>query len=320
MLIPFICVGIGIILGILVKHQGFIKLADKVFAVALLFLMLSIGIGIGLNQDVIKNIGKIGFNCVVITFLAMGFSIVFTFICEKTVLPLKEIDSKLQKEHIDLYSTDMEVDLKDETDEKKGDNLVWLMPVSLILGIVMGIIFRSTFSPEIIDKVFSMSLTTLYVCVGISQGANRDVFKYVRALGFKILWLPIATIVGSIVGGLIAGILLDLPYTTTVISSGGMSFYSLTGAFMTSTYGIEVGAYGFIVNIMREIFTIVMVPLLVKISIGSPIACGGAGNMDTTLSPVTKFVGVNLGLVTLITGTILTFVVPLLLPLLSTLL
>lgn len=303
------------------KNQKFINLADKVFAIALLFLMLSIGIGIGLNQDVIKNIGKIGFNCLIITFLAMGFSIIFTIICEKTVLPLKELDSKLQKQHLDLYSTDMEIDNCNDTScEENKDNLVWMMPVSLTLGVVLGILFRTSFSPELIDKVFSISLITLYVCVGISQGANREVFKYVRALGFKILWLPIATIVGSIVGGFVAGIILGLPSTTTVLSSSGMSFYSLTGAFMTSTYGIEVGSYGFIVNIMREIFTILLVPLIVKISIGSPIACGGAGNMDTTLSPVTKFVGVNLGLVTLLTGTILTFVVPLLLPLISTLL
>ncbi|HWQ77957.1 MAG TPA: LysO family transporter [Anaerovoracaceae bacterium] len=50
------------------------------------------------------------------------------------------------------------------------------------------------------------------------------------------------------------------------------------------------------------------------ISKGSPIAAGAAGNMDTMLVPVTKFVGIELGLVTLITGAILTFLVPLILP------
>ena len=37
--------------------------------------------------------------------------------------------------------------------------------------------------------------------------------------------------------------------------------------------------------------------------------------MDTMLVPVTKFVGIELGLVTLITGTLLTFLVPFILPL-----
>lgn len=39
--------------------------------------------------------------------------------------------------------------------------------------------------------------------------------------------------------------------------------------------------------------------------------------MDTMLIPITKFVGAELGLVTLITGIILTFSVPVLLPILG---
>lgn len=39
--------------------------------------------------------------------------------------------------------------------------------------------------------------------------------------------------------------------------------------------------------------------------------------MDTMLAPITKFVGIRLSLVTLLTGMILTFVVPILLPFVS---
>ena len=83
---------------------------------------------------------------------------------------------------------------------------------------------------------------------------------------------------------------------------------------MTQAYGLEIGTYGFIVNVLREFFTVLLMPLLIKISLGSPIAGGAAGNMDTMLAPVTKFVGVRLGLVTLITGTIFTLLVPIVLP------
>lgn len=89
---------------------------------------------------------------------------------------------------------------------------------------------------------------------------------------------------------------------------------------MTIIPFIEIGRYGFVVNVMREFFTIILMPLLIKISPGSPIAGGAAGSMDTMLAPITKFVGVRLALVTLITGIILTVLVPFLLPLLSVLL
>ena len=93
-----------------------------------------------------------------------------------------------------------------------------------------------------------------------------------------------------------------------------MGYYSLTGAMMTDYFGIEAGTYGFVVNVIRDVFSIILMPLLVRISKGSPIAAGAAGCMDTMLVPVTKAVGTELGIVALISGTILTFVVPVWLP------
>ncbi len=61
------------------------------------------------------------------------------------------------------------------------------------------------------DTIFTISLIVLYVCVGISQGANREVFRFVKRLGFRIIWLSAAILLGSILGGIIAGILLRLP-------------------------------------------------------------------------------------------------------------
>jgi uncharacterized membrane protein YbjE (DUF340 family) len=150
--------------------------------------------------------------------------------------------------------------------------------------------------------------------VGISLGTNRKVFDYIKILGFKVIYISFAIFMGSLIGGLLSGYILDIPLHISVMSAGGMSYYSITGAYMTQVYGIEAGTYGFVVNVMREFFTVLLLPLLIRISDGSPIAGGAAGNMDTMLVPVTKFVGAELGLVALITGVILTFTVPLILP------
>ena len=193
------------------------------------------------------------------------------------------------------------------------------MPGSLIFGLLLGFLFQNNISSYFIDMSFSIFLTILYICVGISQGSDKNIFNYLKLLGIKIIWLSFATLIGSITGGFIAGKVLNIPLNISVISASGMCYYSITGAFMTNTYGLEIGTYGFIVNILREVFTILLMPILIKISLGSPIAGGGAGNMDTMLMPVTKFVGARLGMVTLLTGTILTFIVPILLPLLASL-
>lgn len=322
-IVPFVCLGAGIFVGIVVKGKAFSRRADMISTVALVFLMISIGLGIGLDPEVANSLTKIGLHCTVISISAIVFSVVFTLICETTVLPLSKIDDELRGKKLDLKSANLEVDLSsNETreEDKKDTGLVWIMPTSLILGLIIGMFARKWISPSLVDKTFVFFLAILYVCVGISQGANREVFKYVKALGLRILWLPVAILCGSLVGGFISGMVLGLPLSITMVAAGGMSFYSITGAFMTSTYGLKIGTYGFIVNVMREVFTILLMPILTKISIGSPIAGGAAGNMDTMLAPITKFVGIRLGLVTLITGTILTFVVPFLLPLLASIL
>lgn len=125
---------------------------------------------------------------------------------------------------------------------------------------------------------------------------------------------PLVIFIGSILGGLVIGLVLRIPLNYAVVSTSGMGYYSLTGAVMTDYFGVEAGTYGFIVNVTRDVFSILLMPLLVRISTGSPIAAGGAGCMDTMLVPVTKAVGTELGIVALISGTILTFVVPVWLP------
>lgn len=315
--IPFICLSIGIMFGIFVKHEKFFIYSDKISTFALILLMFVIGLGIGLDKSVVDNFLKIGVDCVIITIAAIAFSVLFTFIVEKTLLPLDKIDGILIEKNIQLNSNDKEHELFKDEEAKKGSSLVWIMPVSIIAGLVAGVLLRSEITPSVIGSFFTVSLIVLYVCVGISQGANKEVFFYLKLIGFKVILISIAVLLGSLFGGIVSGLILRLPLYISTTAAAGMSFYSITGAYMTQQYGIEIGTYGFIVNVMRELFTIIAMPLLIKISPGSLIAGGAAGNMDTMLAPITKFVGIRLSLVTLITGTILTFAVPILLPVVS---
>jgi len=289
-----------------------LPIVDMVINIALIILMLTIGMNIGINDNVMNNLGLIGVNCIVISILAIGVSVILVFILEKTILPLEKIKDKLNSESIDLS---MEADV-DKDEEEKTSPLVYIIPASIVFGVVVGVTLLNKDFQNVLDYTLLVSLVVLYTGVGISLGANKKVFGYVKLLGFKVVFISVAIFLGSISGGMLAGLILDLPLKITMISASGMSYYSITGAYMTKVYGIEIGTYGFIVNVMREFFTVLLLPILIKVSKGSPIAGGAAGNMDTMLVPVTKFVGIELGLVALITGVILTFFVPIILPIL----
>lgn len=311
-ILPFVCLGIGLIIGFQNLTSKFLKATDFIINVTLVVLMLTIGMNIGVNNSIMSKLGMIGLNCLVIALSAIIFSVIFTVIAEKTVLPLEKVKENLNSENMDLNN---EVNISEEKN-KKTSPLVLIMPISIVAGVILGYFVMPNDKAYLLGYLLTASLIFLYIGVGISLGSNRRVFKYIKILGARIIFLSLAIFLGSITGGFISGVILNLPPKVSVMSASGMSYYSLTGAYMTQVYGIETGTYGFVVNVMREFFTVLLLPLLIKISNGSPIAGGAAGSMDTMLMPITKFVGPELGLVTLITGVILTFVVPFLLPVL----
>ncbi len=311
--LPFICLGAGFFLGFRPVSKGTTILIDRIINVALVALMLTIGMNIGINDSVMLNLGAIGFNCMLISLSAIFFSVLLVLLVEKLILPLDALRVKLDAEKLKVPD---EIGVEEAGEEKKTSPLIWVMPVSILFGVAVGYFILSKNQSDFLGYSLIISLILLYTGVGISLGSNRKVFSYIKVVGYKVVYISIAIFLGSLSGGLLSGLLLDIPLHISITSASGMSYYSITGAYMTQVWGIEAGTYGFVVNVMREFFTVLLLPLLVKISKGSPIASGAAGNMDTMLVPVTKFVGPELGLVALITGVILTFAVPVILPVL----
>ena len=318
-LIPFICLAFGAAINWRGLPAPVLKAFDITTNAALILLMAVIGLNIGTSPQVMGNLGTIGLNCLIISLSAITGSVILVCLAEATVMPLEKIRLQLSEENShaaeeSAVHQDAVVHAAEFQTESSFSPLIIVMPACIVIGIIAGYFWLQDMSRSILDTTLTVSLIFLYTGVGVSLGENKEVFQYIKRLGVRILFMPAAIFAGCIAGGFISGLLLRLPYSYSVISASGMGYYSLTGAFMTETFGIEAGTYGFIVNVSRDVFTVALLPLLSKISKGSPIASGAAGCMDTMLVPVTRTVGPELGMVALISGTVLTFVVPVWLP------
>ena len=318
-LIPFICLAFGAAINWRGLPAPVLKAFDITTNAALILLMAVIGLNIGTSPQVMGNLGTIGLNCLIISLSAITGSVILVCLAEATVMPLEKIRLQLSEENShaaeeSAVHQDAVVHAAEFQTESSFSPLIIVMPACIVIGIIAGYFWLQDMSRSILDTTLTVSLIFLYTGVGVSLGENKEVFQYIKRLGVRILFMPAAIFAVCIAGGFISGLLLRLPYSYSVISASGMGYYSLTGAFMTETFGIEAGTYGFIVNVSRDVFTVALLPLLSKISKGSPIASGAAGCMDTMLVPVTRAVGPELGMVALISGTILTFVVPVWLP------
>ena len=313
-LIPFICLAFGAAINWRGLPAPMLKTFDIATNAALIMLMAVIGLNIGISPQVMGNLGTIGLNCLIISLAAIAGSVLLVRFAEATVMPLEKIRMQLAEENAHNAGENASDTSAESQTESSFSPLIILMPACIVIGIIAGYFWLQDMSRSILDTVLTVSLIFLYTGVGVSLGENKEVFQYMKRLGARVLFMPAAIFAGCIIGGFISGLLLGLPLSYSVISASGMGYYSLTGAFMTESLGIEAGTYGFIVNVSRDVFTVALLPLLSKISKGSPIASGAAGCMDTMLVPVTRAVGPELGMVALISGTILTFVVPVWLP------
>lgn len=156
------------------------------------------------------------------------------------------------------------------------------------------------------------ALYLLMFLVGLSIGGDNKLREIFLRLRFEVLLVPLATIVGTLIASaLISLVLIDLSFTDCMAVGAGFGYYSLSSVFITQYKGAEMGTIALIANILRELFTLLGAPLMVKyFGRLAPICAGGATTMDTTLPIITRYSGKDLVFVAIIHGFIVDFTVP----------
>ena len=162
----------------------------------------------------------------------------------------------------------------------------------------------------ITDYLFSAALYVLLFVMGLTFSVDREAVAKLKKTGFKLLIVPILVIVGSILGGLVAGLALHLDPVGSMAVTAGYGWYTLTGPLLTQMLGTEWGALGFAANFLRELLTILTITLLVKLDKYAPIAAGGATTMDTTLPAIVRYCGSETLITAFSSGFVLSMLAP----------
>ena len=107
-----------------------------------------------------------------------------------------------------------------------------------------------------------VSICALMFLVGISIGSDTQALKAIRGQHWKILWVPVATWAGTLVGTALASLLLPSRSLADCLAVGsGFGYYSLSSIFITEYRGAELGTIALAANIIREIITLLGAPL-----------------------------------------------------------
>lgn len=188
-----------------------------------------------------------------------------------------------------------------------------------ILGVLAG---RSGGLPSwaMDSNISFVALCGLLLFVGLGIGMNPDMKNDIKSLNPRLALLPVATILGSWLGAMVAYIIMcsdvcpvlhHRQLTDCLAIDSGFAYYSLSSIFLTEYRGIELGTIALVANLVREAITLLGTPLLARL-FGplAPISAGGATTMDTTLPIITHTCGQRFTILAIFHGFIVDFSVP----------
>lgn len=185
----------------------------------------------------------------------------------------------------------------------------------LILALfILGIILARF---DAIPQLFLCADLSQYVLwffmflAGVSIGCNPGLPQIIRSARPGIFLLPCATIFGTFAGVLVIAVICSLPLIDCLLICSGFGYYSLSSIFISQYKGPDLGTISLLSNIIRELFAIVLMPILVACAgpLGA-ISAGGCASMDTVLPSVSRYAGPAFILPSLIHGMVLDFTVP----------
>ncbi|MEZ8167996.1 lysine exporter LysO family protein [Vibrio sp. 10N.261.49.A5] len=183
--------------------------------------------------------------------------------------------------------------------------LILVVGSGLIAGLVLPI------GLDWVDTASEWILFVLLFFIGI-QLRNSGLTLRQILLNKHGMVIAIAIITTSMLGGIIASYILDIPLFRALAMSSGFGWYSLAGILMGDAFGPIYGGASFMLELLRELVALILIPVLIRSYPCTSIGYAGATAMDFTLPVIQTTGGVRCVPVAIVSGFILSLLVPIL--------
>lgn len=188
-----------------------------------------------------------------------------------------------------------------------------LESVKLILvvggGLLVGVLFN--FDLSWVDTASEWILFLLLFFIGI-QLRNSGLTLGQILLNKHGMIIAAVVMVTSWIGGAISALVLDIPVYKGLAMASGFGWYSLAGILMGDAFGPVYGGASFMIELLRELISLVLIPMFISRKPCTSIGYAGATAMDFTLPVIQTTGGVRCVPVAIVSGFILSLLVPVL--------
>lgn len=315
------------------KREKTIPWASAAQTLAILFMVFLMGVRMGSNAKVIRNLNTIGLYAFLMTVVTMVLSVIAVHFARKLLrLSRYGLPEDTTTGDADPDRASIEDQEDDDTSEEKKstgfDPMTFLILGFVVAGLLAGYLFVyrkafgvTLFEFETVDAfaatAIQISLSALLFFIGLDLGQEGTVAGQFRKVGIRILLIPAAVIVGTFAGALLLYPLMPFHSPKESLAIGaGFGWYTLApGIIMNRGYMIA-GSISFMHNVMRELFAIVLIPVVAK-KIGYVEAIGlpASPAMDVCLPVTARATNGMVAVLSFVSGATLSMLVPVLVPL-----
>lgn len=274
---------------------------------ALLLLIFTLGAELGANDQIVASLGTIGLNAFFITAASMVGSMLAVHPLRRYILKLDKLGRPAgSAPHQERHSRGEKV--------KVDHTFTLILVVTVVLGMVSGRFLLPQAVVPHCGQIITFGLYLLLFLVGLDMGRQEGMLESIRQAGLGVLLVPVAVIVGTFVVTALAGLLLPLGPKDCVAAAAGFGWYSLAPTLL-APYSLTVSATAFLSNILHELFSIVLVPVVAqRLGYIEAVALPGATAMDTVLPVVVSATDQRMAIYSFTSGAVLSLSVPFLIP------
>lgn len=191
-----------------------------------------------------------------------------------------------------------------------------IITICVCAGAIIGYLWVPASFFHISEYFITIGLSALLFFVGIDLGMQGGIWENIKKAGIKILLVPSAAIVGSLIAIWLVALVLPIRGLDAVTVGSGLGWYSFA-PLLIDPYSTELSAMSFLSNIFRELFGILFIPIVAK-KVGyleSTVIPGGAA-MDVCLPIIEKSTSAEVTVYGFLVGVIMSVAVPVILPVL----
>ncbi|MCG3728166.1 lysine exporter LysO family protein [Vibrio cincinnatiensis] len=174
-------------------------------------------------------------------------------------------------------------------------------------GLTIGVLLH--FDLSWVEKASEGILFVLLFFIGVQLRNSGLTLKQIL-LNKHGMIIAAVVIITCWIGGVITAFILDIPVYHGLAMASGFGWYSLSGILMGDAFGPVYGGASFLIELSRELVSLVLIPMLIGRKPCTSIGYAGATAMDFTLPVIQTTGGVKCVPIAIVSGFILSLLVP----------